>query len=77
MHRIIKRQYNSESDLLKLFKEERKKHFDGFEMSIQRTLSDTLINDTIRKENELDKSGDFLKIDSSYVDALDEVECHL
>ena len=43
-------------------------------MIIKRTLSDTLINETIKKENELYNSSDFLKIDSNYVDALDEVK---
>jgi hypothetical protein len=59
--------------LIKLFKEEKKKNFNGFEMIIKRTLSDTLINETM-KENGLEKSDGFLKIDSNYVDALDEVK---
>jgi hypothetical protein len=59
--------------LIKLFKEEKKKNFNGFEMIIKRTLSDTLINETV-KENGLEKSDGFLKIDSNYVDALDEVK---
>lgn len=46
--------------------------FDGFQLGVKRTLSDTLINASIRKEN-ANNSNEFIKIDSNYTEALDEV----
>ena len=46
--------------------------FDGFQLVVKRTLSDTLINASIRKEN-ANNSNEFIKIDSNYTEALDEV----
>ena len=40
---------------------------------LKELFPDTLINETM-KENGLEKSDGFLKIDSNYVDALDEVK---
>lgn len=46
--------------------------FDGFQLGVKRTLSDTLINASIRKEN-ANNSNEFIKIDSNYAEALNEV----
>ena len=46
--------------------------FDGFQLGVKRTLSDTLINTSIRKEN-ANNSNEFIKIDSNYTEALEEV----
>lgn len=70
---MLKRQYNSETDIRRLAKDsqthKKKRTFDGFSLQLKRTLSDALIYDTLKK----DKSDEFVKIDSNYSDALDEV----
>ncbi len=75
LDKILKRTYNSETNLSKKFKTITKNssYFDGFKIKIKRTLSDTIVYDSIKREkNNSDYLNEFIQIDTSYTDALDE-----